>query len=218
MPKHSNCTESHLWIVISHRHMNFCMAKSQEHFCLQQMKALQSQHPENEHHQEANERRQRKQQFFYNKHASHDKEVLCNNGPVSVRNTIKRIWEPGTIIRRPDPMNEPRTYSVEIGGKVYQRTREHLKPRTAVTSDVDPPGSHHLTNLAIPTFSDEVDQHQSPSSPLVNVPSSQETTMDMEHSPSVPPALQSNNGSGFRLRSQTTMAGRTTTIPTKFKD
>ena len=49
--------------------------------------------------------------------------------PVYVRNTIK-IWEPSVILNRPNPIREPRTYTVDIGGKVYYRTREHLKPRS----------------------------------------------------------------------------------------
>ena len=44
--------------------------------------------------------------------------------PVFVRNTIKKIWEPGVILNRPNPLREPRTYIV------YCRTREHLEPRS----------------------------------------------------------------------------------------
>ena len=50
--------------------------------------------------------------------------------PVFVRNTIKKIWEPGVILNRPSPLREPRTYIVDINGKVYCRTREHLEPRS----------------------------------------------------------------------------------------
>ena len=32
-------------------------------------------------------------------------------------------------MNRPQPMQRPRTYLVDIDGKVYQRTREHLKSR-----------------------------------------------------------------------------------------
>ena len=48
----------------------------------------------------------------------------------SLRNTIKKIWQPGVILNRPNPIREPRTYIVEMNGKVYYRTREHLKPRS----------------------------------------------------------------------------------------
>ena len=47
-----------------------------------------------------------------------------------VRNTIKKIWEPGVILNTPNPIREPRTYVVDINCKVYYRTREHLKPRS----------------------------------------------------------------------------------------
>ena len=51
--------------------------------------------------------------------------------PVYVRNTIKKVWEPSVILRRPITLREPRTYTiVDINGKVDYRTREHLKPRS----------------------------------------------------------------------------------------
>ena len=34
------------------------------------------------------------------------------------------------ILNRPNPIREPRTYIVGINGKVYYRTREHLRPRS----------------------------------------------------------------------------------------
>ena len=56
-----------------------------------------------------------------------DKRIL-NMAPVYVRNTIKEIWESGVILNRPNSIREPRTYR---NGKVYYRTREHLKPRSS---------------------------------------------------------------------------------------
>lgn len=34
------------------------------------------------------------------------------------------------VMKRPQPIREPRTYLVDIGGRIYQRNREHLQPRT----------------------------------------------------------------------------------------
>jgi len=34
------------------------------------------------------------------------------------------------VLNRPQPTELPRTYMVEIQGKIYQRTREHLRPRS----------------------------------------------------------------------------------------
>ena len=50
--------------------------------------------------------------------------------PVYVRNTIKKIWEPGVILDGPNPIREPRTNIVDTSGKMYCRTREHLKHRS----------------------------------------------------------------------------------------
>ena len=41
--------------------------------------------------------------------ASAEKRVLNNMEPVYVRNTIKKVWEPGVILNRPNPIREPRT-------------------------------------------------------------------------------------------------------------
>ena len=41
------------------------------------------------------------------------------------------------VMKRPQPIREPRTYLVDIGGRIYQRTREHVQPRTeGVTNPV----------------------------------------------------------------------------------
>ena len=73
-------------------------------------KNLQSRHPDNVNHQEKNLERQQRQAEVYDKKASKDKRMLNNMEPVYVRNTIKKIWEPGVILNRPNPIREPRTY------------------------------------------------------------------------------------------------------------
>ena len=88
--------------------------------------ALQSRHPANDAHQEANLRKQAKQAKFCNSRASCDKRVLNSSEPVYVWNSRKHIWEQGKIFSRQNPHKEPRTYIVEMNGKLYQRTREHL--------------------------------------------------------------------------------------------
>ena len=85
--------------------------------------------PDNEIYQKKNYERQQRQAEVYDRKASTDKRDLNNMDPVYVRNTIKKVWEPGVILNRPNPLREPRTYIVDINGKVYYRTREHLKPR-----------------------------------------------------------------------------------------
>ena len=51
--------------------------------------------------------------------------------PVWIRNTLQNIWEPVTVLNRPNPMREPRTYLVEMRGKAYQKTAEHIRPRSS---------------------------------------------------------------------------------------
>ena len=72
-------------------------------------KNLQSRHPDNANHQERNLERQQRQVEVYDKKASIDKRILNNMEPVYVRNIIKKIWEPGLILNRPNPIREPRT-------------------------------------------------------------------------------------------------------------
>ena len=95
-------------------------------------KDLQSRHPDNKNDQEKNYERQQRQVEVYHRKASTDKRVLNNMEPVYiyVRNTIKKVWEPGVILNRPNSIREPRTYIVDINDKVYYRTSEHLKPRS----------------------------------------------------------------------------------------
>ena len=79
-------------------------------------KNLQSRHSDNMNHQVRNLERQQGQAEVYDKKASTDKRILNNMEPVFVRNTIKKIWEPGLILNRPNPIREPRTYIVDING------------------------------------------------------------------------------------------------------
>ena len=92
--------------------------------------ALQSKHPNNNEHQEANLRKQTRQADYYKRRASCNKLVLNSSEPVYIWNSHKHIWEPGKIFSHPNPkFREPRTYIVEKNDKLYKRTREHLRPR-----------------------------------------------------------------------------------------
>ena len=88
-------------------------------------KALASQHPHDAQHQLANQKRQQSQATSYNRKASKDLRPLQPGEPVDVYDTIKRIWEPASVIRR----ERDRSYVVRRNGKEYFRTREHIKPR-----------------------------------------------------------------------------------------
>ena len=133
--------------------------------------------------------------------------------PVFVRNTIKKIWEPGVILNRLNPIREPRTYIVDINGKVYYRTREHLKP----------------TSNNMPR---EVNEHfELPIQPLTPVASSltdilpvdtpaKDETPKSPPKPPTPVKLQSpvklsvrKETTSYQPKSVTTRSGRTTQVP-----
>nr|XP_039255214.1 uncharacterized protein K02A2.6-like [Styela clava] len=94
-------------------------------------RSLQSKSTELEKQQEINENKQVKQKEFYDRKASLDRRPLSKNEDVYVWNDLRRIWEPGKIENIPNPVREPRTYTVLLNSKLYRRTREHLKPRIA---------------------------------------------------------------------------------------
>ena len=182
-------------------------------------KDLQSRHPDNENHQEKNYERQQRQADTYDRKASTDKRILNNMEPVHVRNTIKKVWEPGVILNRPNPIREPRTYIVDINGRVYYRTREHLKPRNnnvprEVNKHSDPPIQPFTPMPSTPTDILSV----SPAKP--STPSRAETsvsTTPVKAKSPVKPSVVKETVS-LQPRSFTIRSGRTTQVPAKFKD
>ena len=182
-------------------------------------KTLQSQHKDSIVHQEENHLKQQRQAEVYDKKAGTDKRILNNMEPVYVRNTLKKIWEPGVVLNRPNPVREPRTYTVDIKGKVYYRTREHLKPRSdnvSVPKTVDEPLGEPIpefipvpTTTVVPSVSEPKpsipsDKHATPvKSPAVKVKSPDKATYVKQI---------------LEPRSVTTRSGRTTKVPAKFKD
>ena len=171
--------------------------------------SLKSKHPLAEVHQQRNEERKATQAKFYNQKAGKDREVLSNSQPVYVRNTIKSIWEPGKVLIRPDPKGEPRTYAVQMNNKIYTRTRQHLRSRQC--SKPTPEGDHNVT----------------PDTPLVagDKPNSDEELTPTNETPAhtvKPPAHTVKPCEpaepGFQLRSHVTRSGRTTNVPSRYKD
>ena len=49
--------------------------------------------------------------------------------PIYARDTLSNISITGTVLNRPQSIREPKTYLINVRGKVYKRTKEHLKPR-----------------------------------------------------------------------------------------
>ena len=182
-------------------------------------KTLQSQHKDSIVHQEENHLKQQRQAEVYDKKAGTDKRILNNMEPVYIRNTPKKIWEPGVVLNRPNSVREPRTYTVDIKGKVYYRTREHLKPRSdnvSVPKTVDEPLGEPIpefipvpTTTVVPSVSEPKpsipsDKYATPvKSPAVKVKSPDKATYVKQI---------------LEPRSMTTRSGRTTKVPAKFKD
>ena len=107
---------------------------------------LKSKHPSDDLHQKANQRRQERQAAFYNRKTESDKRPLNPQEPVFVWNTLKKTWQRATVLNRPQPTEQPRTCAEDIHGKIYQRTREHLRPRSQVrttppANSTSPPAS-----------------------------------------------------------------------------
>lgn len=170
------------------------------------------QHPETEKIQEQNQERQEKQAQFYNKKTGYDRRPLNNKEPVYVWNTLKHIWEPGNIFNRPDPIREPRTYMVKMNGKLYQRTREHMRPRTRDNPDPETPAeSTPVIFTPPPLLQAERQENQSPQKEKPSEPSKPSTPTRLTRRPS-------EAKPSFQLRSQETRSGRLTQVPSRFKD
>ena len=191
--------------------------------------ALKSKHPDSDLHQEANQRRQEKQAVFYDRKAGNDKRPLNNREPVFVWNALKGIWQPAVVLNRPQPTERPRTYTVDIQGKIYQRTREHLRPRSqseitpsdgntsppvgAVASVLDPKDTHITNDSATrpPSLAEGNDSTPTPEQSPSNPPCS-ENQVDLQ------PASTFAARTCFQPKSQVTRTGRVIQVPARFKD
>ncbi|CAH3139077.1 unnamed protein product [Porites lobata] len=105
---------------------------------------LKYEHPDNEIHHKANQRRQQRQAVFYDRKASSDNRPLSNQEPV---------FHPGTVLNRPQPMERPLAYKVDIQGTIYQRTREHLRPRSQSEGHVTPSAGSNFPLAVAPVHS-----------------------------------------------------------------
>ncbi|KAJ7394742.1 hypothetical protein OS493_000572 [Desmophyllum pertusum] len=196
--------------------------------------ALQSKHPDSDIHHESNQRRQAKQSEYYNRRTGSDKETLSKSQPVYVWNTLKRIWEPGKILSHPNPVREPRTDIVEMNDKLYQRTREHLRPRSinkdppmkehdsildrityaTDTHAAQPHGSHHSVEREVTT---PIPPDKAPT-PTEAVPTTEGGASPVRHGPDSEVIVVEKGKASFQPRSQLTRSGRMTQVPSKFKD
>ena len=142
---------------------------------------------------------------------------------VYVRNTIKKVWEQGVILNRPNPIREPRIYIIDINGKVYYRTREYLKPRSnniprEVNEHFEPAIQPFTPLPSTPTDIPSVSLTK-PSTPVraeTSVIQPKAATPVKAVSP-VKPSVAKQTDS-YQPRSFTTKSGRTTKVPAKFKD
>ena len=154
-------------------------------------------------HISANPLRQENQMRHYN--VGVDKRLLTSGEPVDIYHTIKKVWEPGTVVTRPNDA-EPRTYLVERDGKQLQRTREHIRPRKAPI-----PRNLH-TSIENPT------KTTNPTTPTEPEPTRPETTKPDDTPVKPTPQTFTANRDNLQPRVQITRSGRTTSVPAKYKD
>ena len=209
-----------------HHPMSYCLdVNPKQHF----QAAETHKHPDNDLHQEANQRRQVKQAVFYDRKAGSDKRPLNNQEPVFVWSALKKIWQPATVLNRPQPTEHPRTYTVDIQGKIYQRTREHLRPRsqsetTPPADDTSPPMSAvvsehdrkdtHITTRLPPLAEDRPkDSTPTPEQSTSKLPCSEKQT-DLQPAST----FAASERTRFQPKSQVIRTGRVTQVPAWFKD
>ena len=117
------------------------------------------------------------------------------------------------ILSSPNPMREPRTYLVEMRGKVYQRTAEHIRPRSSRINIDEPvkdiPLMPSLQPPVVPITPQVTPVKKTTPKPTTPKPVPRVT-------PPTPPQVKKKDN--FQLRSQTTKSGRITQVPSKFKD
>lgn len=195
---------------------------------------LKSKHPSDDLHQEANQRRQERQAAFYNRKTGSDKRPLNHQEPVFVWNTLKKTWQRAAVLNRPQPTERPRTYAVDIQGKIYQRTREHLRPRgqvrttppanstsppaSAVSSVHDPKDTRIANDMAAkaPPLADDIPKD---STPTPEQPSSSKLPCsERQIGPEPATTFAVGEGTCYQPKSQVTRTGRVTQVPVKFKD
>ena len=186
---------------------------------------LRSHHPDEEIHKENDIRKQKQQESYYNKDAGSDKRILGNHEPVYVLNTLKKIWEPGSIMDRPNPIREPRTYLVDVRGRIYRRTREHLRPRFIRVPDTTqgapllfkpttPPSNIAITLPNTPTLAPNNEERSvnQPKPVPLNIPPPSPAKQAM-----VTKSVVRERNPGFELKTQMTRTGRETSIPLKYQ-
>ena len=117
----------------------------------------------------------------------------------------------GKVFNLPNPDMEPRTYIFEMNGKLYQRTRAHLRPR-----DINPPPTATKEYNSVPispqvTFEADVGQPTANLQPAVT-PAKEESDpatpkTSTEGPNSVPSALQALGSPVKMPRNQIWTAG-----------
>ena len=157
-------------------------------------------HVNTDQHIEQNQTRQEDQAKYYNKRASHDTPPLNPGESVVIYNTLKKVWEPGEVVKQVQDL--PRTYIVRKENKEYQRTREHLK----LHSLPKPPAPKDPPMPATPQSSDAT---QAPD--VLQIPDATPTNEPQPETPGDEPKTQSSDNVGTR-------SGRTVRIPGQYKE
>lgn len=144
----------------------------------------------------------------------------------------KHLWDQSQIFSCKNPDREPITYIVEMNGKVYQRTREHLQHRSTdkklptlsqVTSEAA--SGKELPTKQLATAPTEVDGN--PVAPIIPnedpgpaTPTSAEKTQESPAKlrPADEIIVVRGGNISFEPRSQVTRSWQQTRVPAEFKD
>ena len=147
---------------------------------------------------------------------------------------MKKTWQRAAVLNRLQPTEHPRTYVMDIQGKIYQRTREHLRPRgqvrtTPPANSTSPPASAvpsvhdpkdtRITNdmtAKAPLLADDIPKDSTPTPE--QLPSSKLPCSERQVGPEPATRFAVGERSCYQPKSQVTRTGRVTQVPVKFKD
>ena len=140
-------------------------------------------------------------------------------------NALKRTWQPATLLKRPHPTDRPRTYTVNIKGKIYQRTRDHLRPRSQ--SEITPSAGNTFPPVGpVASVHDPENTHsqqQNRTTRLDSTPPPEQSTSKLpcsERQVGLQPTSTFTAGKRtyFQPKSQVTRTGHVIGISARFKD
>ena len=119
-------------------------------------------------------------------------------------------------MNRPDPLQNPRSYLVDLRGKAFRRTREHIRPRS-IKNKTDSDGIDPKIFVTPPKldFPPELgtDDQASNMVPDKVIPTSGPQPVNITPA-SIEPSIKDKQS--YQPRAQSTRCGRITVVPAKY--